>query len=223
MSESTQAPNREESASGKLKAVVVVLLLLDMVLIALERYASGAFMIPEFIGALLAPIIFAILIVLIARVFKRARSPRAAAKIAIGTLAVIGVGSCGGLLTAMTATSGGAESASAAQLATLSATAAEKSVPKQVDSVTWLRGVTAVGDTLAYQYQLTNMTASEVDPSSVDAFRGQLIERACGNATVRSGLLAKGVVIRYHYADLADSTLTSIDVTQAACSPAQAQ
>lgn len=219
MNTSTHAPTQHEPASGKLKAVVVVLLLLDMVLIALERYASGAFMVPEFIGALLAPIIFATLIVLIARVFKSARSPRAAAKIAIGTLAFIGVGSCGGLLTAMTGASAGAESA--AQLATLSAAAAEKSVPKQVDSVTWLRGVTAVGDTLAYQYQMTNMTASEVDSSSVDAFRGQLIERACGNAAVRGSLLAKGVVVRYHYADLADSTLTSIDVTEAACSPAQ--
>ena len=218
MNASTHAPTQHEPASGKLKAVVVVLLLLDMVLIALERYASGAFMVPEFIGALLAPIIFATLIVLIARVFKSARSPRAAAKIAIGTLAFIGVGSCGGLLTAMTAATGGAASAaSAAQIATASAAAAEKSVPKQVDSVTGLRGVTAVGDTLAYQYQMTNMTASEVDSSSVDAFRGQLIERACGNAAVRGSLLAKGVVVRYHYADLADSTLTSIDVTEAAC------
>lgn len=219
MNVSAQAPTRHEPASGKLKAVVVALLILDMVLIAIERYASGAFMIPEFIGALLAPIIFAIVIVLIARVFKRARSPRAAARIAIGTLAFIGVGTCGGLLTAMTAATGGA--ASAAQIATASAAAAEKSVPKQVDSVTWLRDVKAVGDTLAYQYQMTNMTASEVDSSSVDAFRAQLIERACGNAAVRSGLLAKGVVIRYHYADVADSTLTSIDLTEAACSPAQ--
>src|SRR6476620_806692 len=184
MNASAQAPTRNEPASGKLKAVAVVLLLVDMVLIALERYANGAFMIPEFIGALLAPIIFAVLIVLIARVFKRARSPRAAAKIAIGTFAFIAVGSCGGLLTAMTATGGGAESA--AQLATKSAAAAQKTVPKQVDSATWLRGVTAAGDTLAYQYHLTSMTASEADPASVDAFRGQLIERACGNATVRS-------------------------------------
>ena len=221
MNVSTQAPGQHAPASGTLKAVAVVLLILDMVLIALERYASGAFMVPEFIGALLAPIILAILIVVIARVFKSARSPRAAAKIAIGTLAFIGVGTCGGLLTAMTAASGGAESA--AQLATASAAAAEKSVPKQVDSVTWLRGVKAVGDTLAYQYQMTNMTASEVDSASVDTFRGQLIERACSNAAVRGSLLAKGVVIRYHYADLADSTLASIDVTQAACSPAQAQ
>ena len=219
MNVSAQAATRHEPASGKLKAVVVALLILDMVLIAIERYASGAFMIPEFIGALLAPIIFAIVIVLIARVFKRARSPRAAARIAIGTLAFIGVGTCGGLLTAMTAATGGA--ASAAQIATASAAAAEKSVPKQVDSVTWLRDVKAVGDTLAYQYQMTNMTASEVDPSSVDAFRAQLIERACGNAAVRGSLLAKGVVVRYHYADLADSTLTAIDVTEAACSPAQ--
>jgi hypothetical protein len=219
MNASTQAPNRQEPVSGALKAVAVVLLILDMVLIALERYASGAFMVPEFIGALLAPIIIAILIVVIARVFKSARSPRAATKIAIGTLAFIGVGSCGGLLTAMTATGGGAESA--AQLATASAAAADKSVPKQVDSVTWLRGVSAVGDTLAYQYQMTNMTASELDPVSVDTFRGQLIERACGNAAVRGSLLAKGVVIRYHYADLADSTLTSIDVTEAACGGTQ--
>lgn len=217
MNESSQAPNRQEPASGTLKAVAVVLLILDMVLIALQRYASGPLLIPELIGALLAPTIFAVLIVLIARVFKSARSPRAATKIAIGTLAFFAVGSCGGLLSAMTAASGGAESASAAQLATMSAAAAEKSVPKQVDSVTWLRGVTAVGDTLAYQYQMTNMTASELDPSSVDTFRGQLTERACGNAAVRGSLLAKGVVIRYHYADLADSTLTSIDVTEAAC------
>jgi hypothetical protein len=117
MNASTQAPNRQEPVSGALKAVAVVLLILDMVLIALERYASGAFIVPEFIGALLAPIIIAILIVVIARVFKSARSPRAAAKIAIGTLAFIGVGTCGGLLTAMTATSGGGESA--AELATL--------------------------------------------------------------------------------------------------------
>jgi len=221
MNVSAHAPTRGEPASGTLKGVAVVLLLLDMVLIALERYASGPVLLPELIGALLAPSIFAILIVLVARVFKRARSPRAAAKIAIGTLAFIGVGSCGGLLTAASATGGGTRSA--AQLATLSAAAAQKTVPKQVDSVTWLRGVTAAGDTLAYQYQLTNMTASEVDVSSVDAFRGQLIERACGNATVRSALLARGVVVRYHYADVADSTLTSIDVTDAACSPAQAQ
>ena len=73
---------------------------------------------------------------------------------------------------------------------------------------------------------MTSTTASLrscTDSASVDTFRGQLIERACGNAAVRGSLLAKGVVIRYHYSDLADSTLASIDVTQAACSPAQAQ
>lgn len=217
----TQVSQRSEPGAGKLKAVAVVLFIVDAVLAALAQYATGPVLVPELIGAVLAPIIFTVLIVWIARRFNRATSPRAAAKVAIGTMALVGLGSCGGLLTAMTATST-ASAASGSDRAALaakrSAAAVQDVLPKKVDSVTWLRSVTAVGDTLAYSYQLTNMNASELDSASADAFRAQLIERACGNAALRGTMLSQGVVVRYRYADSVNTAMTAVDVTDAVCS-----
>lgn len=221
----TQASQRSEPGAGTLKAVAVVLYIVCAVLIVLERYASGPLLIPELIGSVLAPIIFTALIVWIARRFNRATSPRGAAKVAVAMMALFAVGSCGGLLTATGATgeASGASAASggnsrAALVAKRSAAEVQDALPKKVDSVTWLRSVTAVGDTIAYWYQLTNMTASELDPRTADAFRAQLVDRVCTNASVRGRLLSQGVVIRYHYADSVDTAMTSFDVTDDDCS-----
>lgn len=217
----TQVSQRSEPGAGKLKAVAVVLFIVDAVLAALAQYATGPVLVPELIGAVLAPIIFTVLIVWIARRFNRATSPRAAAKVAIGTMALVGLGSCGGLLTAMTATST-ASAASGSDRAALaakrSAAAVQDVLPKKVDSVTWLRSVTAVGDTIVYRYQLTNMNASELEQGTADAFRAQLVDRVCGNVSVRGRLLSQGVVVRYHYADSVNTAMTSFDVTDALCS-----
>jgi len=218
----TQVSQRSEPGAGKLKAVAVVLFIVDAVLAGLAQYATGPVLVPELIGAVLAPIIFTVLIVWVARRFQRATSPRAAAKVAIGTMALVGLGSCGGLLTAMTATgttstnSGG--TGRAALVAKRSAAEVQDALPKKVDSVTWLRSVTAVGDTIEYRYQLTNMNAAELAQGTADAFRAQLVDRVCGNAGVRGRLLSQGVVVRYHYADSVNTAMTSFDLTDADCS-----
>jgi hypothetical protein len=225
MQEGAHAPRRSEPGSGRLQAIAVALFVVDAVLIGLEKYARGRVEIAELIGAVLAPIIFAILIVWIARLFKRATSPRAAAKVFVGTLAVFAVGSCGGLLTAMSATSATSASSttsgdarSPARLAEMTAAGAANIHSQQVDSVTRLRRVTAVGDTVVYSYLMFDTTRNELDPSSVDAFRMQLIHRACGNAELRSRLLSHGVVMRYDYADANLRPITTVNVTEDICS-----
>lgn len=222
MNGGTQASPRSEPGAGTLKAVAVALYIVCAVLIVLERYARGPLLIPELIGSVLAPIIVTVLIVWIARLFKRATSPRGAAKVAVATMALFAVGSCGGLLTATSATGGTSAPSGgtgrAALVAKRSAAEVQDALPKKVDSVTWLRSVTATGDTIAYWYQLTNMTASELDQRTADAFRAQLVERVCGNVSVRGRLLSQGVVVRYHYADSVDTAMTSFDVTDDDCS-----
>ena len=210
------APREAEGAGTLLTALIVVLLIIDMLFLGAERFASGQLLIPELIGTLLSPIIFTLIVLGIARLFKRARTRRGTAKVAVWTLALIAVGSCGGLVSAVT--KGTTAEQSAAELARLNAADASKGLPIQVDSVTQLVAVAAVGDTLDSKLQIRNITAADLDSTSVDAFRTQLITHDCGNAGLRDHLLAKGVVIRYRYVDAADAPLTSIELTQAVCS-----
>src|SRR6476661_88882 len=104
MHEGADTLRQSEPGPGKLQAIAAALFVVNAVLIGLEKYARGRVEIPELLGAVLAPILFAIVIVWIARLFKRATSPRAAAKVFVGTLALFAVGSCGGVLTATSAT-----------------------------------------------------------------------------------------------------------------------
>jgi hypothetical protein len=217
MKDGTRTPDESEPASGLLKTVLVGLFLVDEALLALEKYATGFGLSPELVGALLAPVIFAILIIGIARLFKLAKSPRSAATVAVVVFAMFAVGTCGGLLRATTAKTVEAKAAPA-RLASLAAASANagKRFPVKVDSLTTLRGVSARGDTLVYWYQV-NMEKSDLDPAGAETLRAQLTESACGNAEFRSQFLSPGVIIRYHYADLADRPMTSVDVTEAVC------
>lgn len=219
MKPGTPASRRPPPGAGRLKAVAVALLVVDMLLLGAERYASGSVLIPELIGTLLSPIIITAVVVGVARLFKRAKTPRGTAKVAIGTLLVVAMASCGGLLSAVTATP--AEAAPAARVAMLSAAAAANTLPRQVDSVTSLRDVKAVGDTLVYSYRMSNITAAALEQSSADAFRAQLIARACSSAPLRSDYLSHGVIVRYHYADVQDKELATVDVTESVCSRAK--
>lgn len=170
---------------------------------------------------MLAPILFTILFVWIARLFKRATSQRGAAKVAVGTLALFALGSCGGLLSAVSATSKAsatsAEPKSAAQRAELTAASAANIHDKKIDSVTWLKHVKAAGDTVVYDYQMAGINANELDPAIANAFRRQLVDKACGNAELRGRLLSHGVVMRYHYYDWMGRTITAVDVTEEVC------
>ena len=221
MQERTEAAKTTESGSGALKAIAVALFVMNAMLVAAEKYARGRVGRPELIGAVLAPIIFAVVIVWIARLFKKAASPRAAAKVFVGTLAVFAFGSCGGLLTATRATrassSASAEGGSPAHLAQVTAAAAAHLQMQQVDSVTRLRKVTAVGDTVVYWYHMFDTNRNELDPAKVETFRTQLIQRACANAGLRSHLLKHGVVMRYDYADWNLRPILTVNVTEDVC------
>src|ERR1043166_2100709 len=216
MREQKPASKAGEPRAGALGIVAVVLLIADMLLIVLQQYASGPLLIPELVGALLTPVIFALLVIGIARLFRRARGPRGAAAAAIWTLAVIGLGALGGVVTAIKSP-GAAAGQTAAQLASASAADVSKTLPKQVDSVTELRSVAAAGDTLVYEYRLSNTTAADLDSAAVEAFRGQLIDHACANQSMRDRFMRHGVVIRHQYADTSGARLTSVDVTDAIC------
>jgi len=205
----------QPDSAGKLQAIAIVLYAIDVVFLGAEKYARGPVDVAELIGALLGPIIFMIVFVAIARLFKRATSQRGAAKVAVGTMALFAVGSFGGLLTAVS--SNRPHPADAAARLVKGTIAGAGYLPKKVDSVTMFRGVEAHGDTVVYYYQL-NMTADDFHKTPVHAFRVQLIDRACNNTAQRTNYLSQGVVFRYRYTDLVDRELTSIYVTEAICS-----
>ena len=214
MNSSQQAPNPSASESSVLNAIAAVLYLLYIVFTAMERYARGVVDIPELIGAILGPVIITIVIIGIVRLFKRATTPRGTAKVAVCMLALFAVGSFGGLIEIVGA-SQRAPADAAARLAK-GAIRAAGLIPKRIDAITMLNGVEAHSDTLVYYLQL-RMTPEEWKDSQGSTFRTQLINRICGDRTLRDESIAKGVIVRYRYSDMYNRDLASIYVTEAVC------
>lgn len=91
-------------------------------------------------------------------------------------------------------------------------------LPRVVDEETELFGITAEGDTLAYDYRMVNVLKRDLSAEAVEAFGTGIIKDACGTPTTRDQFLRQGVVLRHRYYDKVKEFITSIEIAWKDCS-----
>lgn len=93
-----------------------------------------------------------------------------------------------------------------------------KSNPRILDEETELTTVTGLEGVLVYNYRLLNKSAGNIDgPTLGSTLRPRVTNAACANSETRDTFLAKGVTLRYWYADKAGAFVTTFDVTPKDC------
>lgn len=93
-----------------------------------------------------------------------------------------------------------------------------KTLPMMVDKETeWLSAI-GVQNVFIYNYRMVNHSVENIDPQKFnELIRPNIINAACTTPETKQQFLAKGVTLRYTYADKDRRHITSIDVTPADC------
>ena len=97
-------------------------------------------------------------------------------------------------------------------------TAANRDLPKMLDSETEVTSTVALNHMLQYNYRLVRLDASSADRDALTAtFQRQIRDNGCTSPVLRDKLLRKGITVRFAYYDSSYQALFSIDLEPKHC------
>jgi hypothetical protein len=211
MAESRAGDSGRERSPWLLETAAVILLLLDMALGAIgEARAATSF--GEWTGAILAPPVILLMVVVVVRAFKWVRTRRGTAQLAIGVVLFGFVGECGSLGKAVEEAVQAVDPAARAKKI---AKEAGTKLPRQVDSETELFAIAADGPIIIYKYRLVHPSAA-VSKEAMAAVQPELVNRACNHLVTRK-LLQDGLVFRHVYLGSDAQLITTFDIRESDC------
>lgn len=131
-------------------------------------------------------------------------------RVAVGTAGLLGLMFAVGLR-AMIDEFGGLELMQAAS-------EINRGLPMMIDRDTELRSTGAERGTFIYNLRLVNMSWADISPDRLRTeLRPNLVQAACSTPDTRDAFLARGITLRYSYADRAGRHIADIDVRHVDC------
>jgi|HigsolmetaGSP11D_1036233.scaffolds.fasta_scaffold01107_2 hypothetical protein len=110
----------------------------------------------------------------------------------------------------------GTKEAAISELTLQAAQTLAKQVPIQLDEITTLYAVVAVGNTIMYHHRLSIEVPSNAAQKFLTRQRAALIARVCGSQDTRFGL-EHGMKMKYLYVDILNNPIGAIEVTDSHC------